>query len=64
VNCPHCEREGIEQVATVAIATRRPTRANLWTKIWWEESEAPRNAERVCGEHAERIITELTKVLA
>lgn len=56
---PDCGHE-----ATVAIRTQRPTRANLWTKVWWEESEAPRAASPYCADCAGKLLAELVKVLA
>lgn len=57
--CAECSNE-----ATAAVRTQRPTRSNLWTKVWWTETEAPKEAERLCGEHVGKLITELARVLA
>lgn len=59
MKCHDCDK-----TASVAIRTQRPTRANLWTKIWWTEREAPAAAERLCGECATRMLSELARVLA
>lgn len=59
-----CSREDCEETATAAIRTQRPTRANLWTKVWWTETEAPAAAERLCGAHLTEALFTLAKVLA
>lgn len=51
-------------MATAAIRTQRPTRANLWTKVWWTEEEAPAAAERLCAKHLESVLHALVKTLA
>lgn len=58
-----CARCLEKRPASVAIRTQRPTRANLWTKIWWEESEAPAAAIRYCGECTRQVLAELAKAL-
>jgi len=59
-----CQRTGCEATATVAIRTQRPTRANLWTKVWWTASEAPAAAERLCPNCARETLAGLAEVLA
>ncbi len=59
-----CCVEGCENDATVGIRTQRPTRANLWTKVWWEIEEAPKAASAYCGEHAAECLADLARVLA
>lgn len=58
-----CNANNCAEAATAAIATQRPTRANLWTKVWWEESEAPARAERLCGPHLKETLVQLAEVL-
>jgi hypothetical protein len=62
VLCAHgdCTNE-----ARMAILTARPTRDNLYSKVWYDDrdSKIPKKAERLCKKHGIATIAELANVL-
>jgi hypothetical protein len=59
-----CGNDAVVALKTAVVAAARPTRSNIWTKIWWDESEAPKSASRYCSECAAGVLTSLGRVLA
>jgi hypothetical protein len=62
VLCAHgdCTNE-----ARMAIMTSRPSRDNLYSKVWYDDRDEkiPKKAEKLCKEHGIQTLTELSKVL-
>lgn len=58
-----CSDRDCQREALMAIRTTRPTRAELKSTVWYEESAAPKAAERFCREHGAELIANLVCVL-
>lgn len=52
-------------MARGAIRTRRPTRDNVTTQVWWDDRAAavPALAEKMCGKHILATLAGLGDVL-
>lgn len=58
-----CETRDCAKGARMAFATTRPTRANVWTRIWWDDREAPKSAARHCKKHGIQALAQIADVL-
>lgn len=58
-----CEATDCEKDARCAIRTARPTRANLYSTVWYDDRSAPKTAVRYCHGHGVETMTQLAQAL-
>jgi hypothetical protein len=60
-----CQHRDCTREARAAVKTARPTRENVWTRVWWDDrvEPVPRSAERLCKQHLTETLVGLANVL-
>ena len=58
-----CFVDGCKRPPRLAIETKRPARGTMYSRIYYDDRTAPKNAVRYCRMHGIRTSTELALVL-
>lgn len=58
-----CGTSGCKRPARMAISTSRPSRENVWSRVWYDDRTAPASASRYCRTHGIEVLTQLAQAL-